>query len=69
MADSLRTAGQASPETASQGAASACEITPEMIEAGVAELVKWESSSDPYSANCVVAVYRAMAAATRKSDL
>lgn len=39
------------------------EITPQMIEAGQIALVNWEASSDPYSANCVASVYRAMAKA------
>jgi len=41
------------------------EATEEMVKAGSSALVRWESSNDPYSANCVTAVYKAMSAAGR----
>ena len=50
-------------EGPSEGSTLTVEVTDAMIEAGAEALVKWEASSDPYSANCVVAVYRAMEAA------
>ncbi|MBB5695509.1 hypothetical protein FHS87_003568 [Roseomonas pecuniae] len=42
------------------------EVTPPMIQAGVEALLRWETSNDPRSANCVVAVYLQMVAAKRK---
>lgn len=67
MIDKLSEKGQASASLSQHNAGEVAEdipITPEMIEAGQGALVKWESSDDPYSANCVTAIYRAMAAAT-----
>jgi len=36
------------------------EITPQMIEAGIAELVRWEDSDDWRRGNAVTLIYQAM---------
>ncbi|HEV7909755.1 MAG TPA: hypothetical protein VGP28_01405 [Methylocella sp.] len=45
-----------------------CVITPEMVDAGKSAFFTWDASNDPYSANCVIAVYQAMVKAKQIRD-
>jgi len=40
-------------------------ITPAMIDAGVAKLIEWETSSNPYPGVAVKAIYSAMRSVER----
>ena len=41
------------------------EITPEMVEAGVAAFIQWENSDVPHLRAAIEAVYRAMLSQTQ----